>query len=1180
MTESFQNILRKIFISDDLVEFQGLSASSKALLLSCFINKNIDFAEKKYPIIVVCESFDIAEILIRDIFYFFGNKGIHFFPFWDVLPYDNFSPHKDLISKRFETLDSLINNKVNILVTTPNALMQKFLPRKTFKKNTLYLKNNLQECQNSVQKQLLISGYNMVDVVEDQGEFGFHGSILDIYPINMKKPVRIEFSEGKTILQMRPFDIQTQRTLDKKFSAIKVLPANEIIFDTDSVNFAKKKLSSLGKECSLEVKKYLKNILEKSEVFPGIESLSPLFYPKLESLFDYLPQKHVLIIDNKKNVEKRADNFFNEVFMEYELSTKQNKLSLEPQNLFLSNKEIKKRLANQVDVILNPKINNEIKGHSVYSLNFFNNQSLRSEFKETDATSALGHMINLINEWQKNKIPILLSAKNKTQGQYFSQVLGDLGIKTNLEYENSSPKIIEWIQWIEGFSIERFKNSIPIICGEVSEGFQKLDLKGKTSFVFLTEEEVFGEKTKRSRLQRKQIQHLAGSLDDLREGDYVVHLNYGIGIYKGLEKIITGSFQNEFMRIIFAQDESVFIPIENINLIQKYISVNNTNPKLSKLGEKNWKKIKKKVEKSVENIAQELSEIYAKRKISKGFSFKHDNKEIQKFELSFNFEPTPDQLEVINAVKADMESEVPMDRLVCGDAGFGKTEIAMRAAFKAVDQSKQVAVLVPTTILAQQHFETFTQRFENTPFIIDSISRFRTETEQKNIIKKIKERKIDIIIGTHRLLSKDVKFYDLGLLVIDEEQRFGVTHKEKIKSFRTNVDVLTLSATPIPRTLHMSMMGLRDLSIINTPPADRRAVRTRLIPFNDYIIQEAVSREIRRGGQVFIVHNKVESIYKFGTYLEKILPKIRIVIGHGQMRENQLEKVMLDFVEGHFDVLLSTTIIESGLDIPKANTIIINNSQNFGLSQLYQLRGRVGRSNVQAYAYLLVPPEKILRGIAHERLQVLQDLNDLGAGFKVASKDLEIRGAGNLLGSEQSGQIASIGLELYTQMINDAVKKQKQSKSELSLEDVKVNLYKIDQTIPESFIKKSSQRLSIYKAIGSLSSEEEIWDFRNGIEDRFGHLPESLSNILRNIEVKIWGQHFDAKSIEHKNEKLRIQFSNTSKINQNKLVKFLGRDNSNLIYSPDNSLILTNVAADMNSIIKRLKSLEEIFKDN
>ncbi|MEE2600098.1 MAG: transcription-repair coupling factor [SAR324 cluster bacterium] len=1176
MSVSLQNIIQKIKSGTTVVELQGLSGSSKALVLSMLSSQSTWFEERTKPLIVVCESFDIAEVLLNDLYYYSGRKGIYFFPFWDVLPYDNFSPHKGLISQRFQTLDALLKGEVRILVTTPNGMMQRFMPRDSFQKNTIIFSSETVGLELNRQK-LLSSGYNQVDVVEDHGEFSTHGLIIDVFPLNSQKPVRMEFSEKNRLLYLKPFDIQTQCTTDAELDTLEILPGNEIIFNKDTINYAHQNLPSFRKECTLEFLKRLKESLRKSQSFPGIESLSPLFYPKLETLFDYLPSDYQLVIDEEKNVKKRAENFFQEVFMEYELSSQQNKLTLSPELLFLTNRELELRLENSAKLYLNSKIQNGQADRLVYQLQFVNNHSLRQGFEKNKATSAAGHMVALLQSWYKSGVPILLSARNQTHADHFQQLLEDLGVETFVAGEQLLPEACPWLEWLENSSDEKLKKSIPIISGKVSAGFRKLDAEGGINFILLTEEEVFGKKTRSRRLQRTQIQQAAGSLDDLLEGDHVVHLDYGIGRYQGLQKISAGGVNNEFMQLTYARDEKVYVPVGKFYLVQKYVNADGNPPKLSKIGEKSWKKTRTKVARSVEDIAGELAEIYAERKARKGFAFTTDDTEMHKFELRFPFEETLDQLEVISSVKADMESEMPMDRLVCGDVGFGKTEIAMRGAFKAAQQEKQVAILVPTTILAQQHYETFSQRFEGTPFIIEVISRFRTDAEQKDILKRLHQGKIDVIIGTHRLLSKDIKFNDLGLLVVDEEQRFGVKHKEKIKRFRAAVDVLTLSATPIPRTLHMSLMGLRDLSLVNTPPADRRAVRTRLLPVNDYIIQEAVSREIRRGGQVFVVHNRIESIFEYGNYLESILPNIRIAIGHGQMKEQQLEKVMLDFIEGRFDVLLSTTIIESGLDIPRANTIIINNAHNFGLSQLYQLRGRVGRSNVQAYAYLLVPAEKILSGIAHERLQVLQDLNDLGAGFKVASRDLEIRGAGNLLGSEQSGQIASVGLELYTQMVDRAVKKLQQSESGLAPEDINVRLDHIDQTIPESYIRSTSQRLSLYKALGTLPTKEDLWDFRNGIENRFGALPESVVNIFRNAEVRLWGQLHGVETIEHDSNRLRIQVKDASKLNHEKLIEWLCEQETALSYIPENTLDYKNVPPEMTAILKGLKKLEKVF---
>ena len=1176
MSVSLQNIIQKIKSGTTVVELQGLSGSSKALVLSMLSSQSTWFEERTKPLIVVCESFDIAEVLLNDLYYYSGRKGIYFFPFWDVLPYDNFSPHKGLVSQRFQTLDALLKGEVRILVTTPNGMMQRFMPRDSFQKNTIIFSSETVGLELNQQK-LLSSGYNQVDVVEDHGEFSTHGLIIDVFPLNSQKPVRMEFSEKNRLLYLKSFDIQTQCTTDAELDTLEILPGNEIIFNKDTINYAHQNLPSFRKECTLEFLKRLKESLRKSQSFPGIESLSPLFYPKPETLFDYLPSDYQLVIDEEKNVKKRAENFFQEVFMEYELSSQQNKLTLSPELLFLTNRELELRLENSAKLYLNSKIQNGQADRLVYQLQFVNNHSLRQGFEKNKATSAAGHMVALLQSWYKSGVPILLSARNQTHADHFQQLLEDLGVETFVAGEQLLPEACPWLEWLENSSVEKLKKSIPIISGKVSAGFRKLDAEGGVNFILLTEEEVFGKKTRSRRLQRTQIQQAAGSLDDLLEGDHVVHLDYGIGRYQGLQKISAGGANNEFMQLTYARDEKVYVPVGKFYLVQKYVNADGNPPKLSKIGEKSWKKTRTKVARSVEDIAGELAEIYAERKARKGFAFTTDDTEMHKFELRFPFEETLDQLEVISSVKADMESEMPMDRLVCGDVGFGKTEIAMRGAFKAAQQEKQVAILVPTTILAQQHYETFSQRFEGTPFIIEVISRFRTDAEQKDILKRLHQGKIDVIIGTHRLLSKDIKFNDLGLLVVDEEQRFGVKHKEKIKRFRAAIDVLTLSATPIPRTLHMSLMGLRDLSLVNTPPADRRAVRTRLLPVNDYIIQEAVSREIRRGGQVFVVHNRIESIFEYGNFLESILPNIRIAIGHGQMKEQHLEKVMLNFIEGRFDVLLSTTIIESGLDIPRANTIIINNAHNFGLSQLYQLRGRVGRSNVQAYAYLLVPPEKILSGVAHERLQVLQDLNDLGAGFKVASRDLEIRGAGNLLGSEQSGQIASVGLELYTQMVDRAVKKLQQSESGLAPEDINVRLDHIDQTIPESYIRSTSQRLSLYKALGTLPTKEDLWDFRNGIENRFGALPESVVNIFRNAEVRLWGQLHGVETIEHDSNRLRIQVKDASKLNHEKLIEWLCEQETALSYIPENTLDYKNVPPEMTAILKGLKKLEKVF---
>ncbi|MBG55646.1 MAG: transcription-repair coupling factor [Deltaproteobacteria bacterium] len=1177
MSLSLHKILNNSNRESSPVLLHGLGGSSKALVVSMLSKIAYSILGEKKPVVVVCESFDIAEVFLKDIYYYYGREGVYFFPFWDVLPYDNFSPHKGLTAQRFRTLDALLSNQARILVTTPNALMQCFMPRNIFLKTTFTLKNGFIGSPVEICKMLVNSGYIEVDVVEEIGEFSTHGGILDVFPLNLEKPIRIKFSEKSKVQSLKTFEIQSQQTDQTELSSLKILPASEIIFNQKNTGYARQSLKEYTKDLNSDVLLRLRESLEKKEGFPGIESLSPLFYPERETLFDYFQDEYFLIINENKNVYNRADSFYQEVFLEYEISTQQNKLTFSPESLFLSHRELNTKLAANVNLVLTSMKIENTKSTIFHQFQFLDNKSLRNQFESAKVTSAAGYMVQLIQKWQNSRTPVLLSAKSQTHANRFQQLLQDLGVESTVAGNQMTTNRCPWFEWLEKGYTENTSGPIPILIGKVSNGFRKIDLNGKVLFVLLTEEEVFGEKTKKRSLQRTRVHQTSGSLDDLKEGDHVVHLDYGIGHYNGLQKISAGGNQKEFMKLVFGCDEKVYVPIENIHLVQKYVNAGGTTPQLSKLGEKAWKKTRSKVAKTVENIAEELADIYAERKARKGFAFAADGKEMQKFELRFKFEETPDQLDVISSVKADMEKEMPMDRLVCGDVGFGKTEIAMRAAFKAVQQEKQVAFLVPTTILAQQHYETFCRRFEETPFIIDVISRFRTTKEQKGITKRLQEGKIDVLIGTHRMLSTDISFKELGLLVVDEEQRFGVKHKEKIKRFRASVDVLTLSATPIPRTLHMSLMGIRDLSLVNTPPADRRAVRTRLLPANDYIIQEAVSREIRRGGQVYIVHNRIDTIYKYERYLTSILPNVKIVTGHGQMKEEKLEKVMMEFIDGEFDVLLSTTIIESGLDITNANTIIINNAHIFGLSQLYQLRGRVGRSNVQAYAYLLVPQDLILSGVANERLNVLKDLNDLGAGFKVASRDLEIRGAGNLLGSEQSGQIASVGLELYTQMVNKAVKKLRQSESGLSVEDIQVKLSQIDQIIPESYISSTNQRLSLYKAVAILPTKEELWELRNGIENRFGMLPESVLNIFRNAEIRLWGQLYGVEKIEHDRNRLRLQIKDSSKIDHNKLVEWLCDDNISIKYIPENILDLNDVPADMHTILNKLKQLEQVF---
>ena len=1175
MNSSPQKAVRQLIRESRCTNWYGLRGTSKTMLLSEVIR------QLSSMVVIITESYEKAEQLQEDLEWFLGQEGIRLFPQWDTLPYDNFSPHGELVGRRLSTLEALLSEEVRCLITTPQALMQKLMPRAEFMKARRLLEVGDLVSMESLLRDLPELGYVQVDRVEETGEFSTHGEMIDLFLAEFEKPLRLGWRKDR-LYTIQHFQIDTQLTDTAELESVNILPVREVLYSERHRQFARQQLTKYRDQVAESLRQHMRKRLQDAEFFPGMESLIPLFYEGLDTLLDYLPKDAYIVLDEASKTAERAKHFYDEVFMEYEMSVQQGNLTVPPDKMYLDHRQFEAEMDRRVRLQCFQQRKSEDDESFVGPSTLFNtidNRGLRQGFEKAGAVSAVGHVINLLQEWRSQGSPIFLTAKTQTAADHFRQLLGDLGIEAIVPDGELNSTTFPWLQWMESNNEQvNHRGALPIFVGTLSGGFRWIDESGQPTFALLTEEEIFGEKNRRRRLNRAQIQAVGNSLEDLNEGDHVVHLDYGIGRYMGLTKIPVGTSDSDFMVLEYARNEKVYVPVQKFHLVQKYVNADGQSPKLNKLGDKAWTKTRSKVAKAVEDIAEELTEIYAARKARKGFSFPKDDSEMQEFELSFPYEETPDQNEVIGHVKSDMESEMPMDRLICGDVGFGKTEVAMRAAFKAVSAGKQVAILVPTTILAQQHHVSFSKRFESSAARVEVISRFRSLGEQKEVLRGLREGTIDILIGTHRLLSKDVEFKDLGLLVVDEEQRFGVKHKERIKQFRAEVDVLTMSATPIPRTLHMSLTGIRDLSIINSAPADRMAVRTRLLKSNDYIIQEAVSREIRRGGQVYVVHNRVESIFQYGNYLKDILPNVRIGVGHGQMGESQLERLMLDFMDGQYDVLVATTIIESGLDIPRANTIIINNADQFGLSQLYQLRGRVGRSNVQAYAYLLVPQEKILSNVAQERLKVLQELNDLGAGFKVASRDLELRGAGNLLGSEQSGHIASVGLELYTQMIDRAVRRIEQA-ALVSLEEMKVQIGFLEEKIPESYIKSTSQRLALYKHLSSIQEIDQLWELRAGIENRFGAIPESVINLFKEAQVRCWGQRFGVPAIEYKQNKLRLQLLPTTKMKHDALVEWLSEPNSPLRFHPETTLEMLQVPQSMDGILAGLQQFQRIFPE-
>ncbi len=713
----------------------------------------------------------------------------------------------------------------------------------------------------------------------------------------------------------------------------------------------------------------------------------------------------------------------------------------------------------------------------------------------------------------------------------------------------------------------RSDSQLRIMVGDISRGFQ-LD---EDQLAVIAEEEIFGVRIKRRGVSEARRKQLLTSLAELKPGDYMVHIDFGVGIYRGLQHLTFSGMEGDFLLLEYAGADKLYLPVDRINLVQRYVGAEGVEPHVDKLGGAGWEKTKAKARAAIQEMAGELLKIYAARQVEEGHAFSPPDELYQEFEAAFAYEETPDQQAAIEDVLLDMESKKPMDRLICGDVGYGKTEVALRGAFKAVMDGKQVAVLVPTTILAQQHMETFSARLKSYPVKVEMLSRFRTPKEQKEIIEGVKNGTVDVVIGTHRLLQKDIVFKDLGLLIIDEEQRFGVTHKERLKKYRAVVDIMTLTATPIPRTLYMSLMGIRDLSIIDTPPVDRLAIKTFVARTSDDLIREAVLRELRRGGQIFFVHNRVQTIGAMAEHLQRIVPEAKIAVGHGQMEEKELERVMLSFMHGESNLLLCTTIIESGLDIPTANTLIVNRADTFGLSQLYQLRGRVGRSKQRAYAYLLIPGEGAISADARERLKIIQELTELGAGFRIATHDLEIRGTGDLLGARQSGDIAAVGFELYTELLEEAIR---QLKGEELAERVEPEIkLRIPAFIPEDYVREPNQRLIIYKRLTQATSEEDVAEIMGELVDRFGKLPLAALYLVEVMKLRVALKAMLVKEIEFDGKKLVLSFHQKTPVSPDTIIGLIRQQPKKYQFTPDFRLCAELADTSFDGVLKEAGNL-------
>ena len=1097
----FKSITEKISEKTFPINIYGISESGKSYII------NGIFEENDNSMVVVTHSDVDAKNLYEDLSFY--TTDVFYFPVREVVFYNVDAISGDLRWARLKVIKEILQNeRKKIIVTSIDALTSLYTPKEYYLRYSMIIKTGDDIDLKEISKSLLQCGYERVEVVEGKGEFSFRGGILDVFPPTSAYPYRVELF-GDEVDSIRTFNTESQRSIEK-VEEFSIFPSKEVIVDDECRSRAvqnineelKKVIANVSKENKESVEKIKgivgKNIelLNNTYYFETIDSYLPFFYEKLDSFFDYL-QGYTFVVDDFKRSSGKMESIYYE-FNENYMSFLQRGDILPSQNSLLLNKgELESKLENSSLITLSSFLNKSDGLFNTVDIGF-------EEVTLNKYNGQLNMLIEDIQERKEKKYKTVILAGTRPRGERLVKTLMEKGIFST--YKDSIDKIEA--------------GEVVITFGNLLRGFDYPELE----LSIISDKDIFGE-TRRKRsgkaVRKKGVAKIT-SFAELKPGDYVVHANHGIGVYKGIKQMAAGGTTRDYLDIVYDKGDKLYVPVDQLDLVQKYIGSEGNSPKINKLGGAEWQKAKAKARKSINEIAQDLVKLYAARATLKGHSFGKDTEWQRQFEDEFPYEETPDQLASLEEIKRDMESDKPMDRLLCGDVGYGKTEVAIRAAFKAVMDGKQVAFLVPTTILADQHYNNFIKRFSDFPIKIDMISRFRTPKQQKATLQALKEGNVDILIGTHRLVSKDIVFKDLGLLIVDEEQRFGVAQKEKIKGMKKNVDVLTLSATPIPRTLHMSLTGVRDISVIETPPEDRYPIQTYVVEQNDQLIRDAILREIGRGGQVYFVYNRVESIDSMANYIRDLVPECKVGIMHGQMTEKELETEMIAFMYKEYDVLVCTTIIETGIDISNVNTMIVHNADKMGLSQLYQLRGRVGRANRIAYAYFIYTKDKILTEVAEKRLKALKDFTELGSGFKIAMRDLEIRGAGNMMGSSQHGHMASIGYDLYCRMLEDTIKL---IKGEIENEPIETSVdIKVDAFIPSSYITDEIQKIEVYKKIAAIENINDFMEIKSELEDRYSSIPDSVYNLMDIAYIKSICKGLYIEDIKETAKELRFKF--------------------------------------------------------
>ncbi len=1061
-------------------------------------------------VLVIAADTLSAERLHDELRFFLGDRQeILHLPDWETLIYDSFSPHQDIISERLTVLNRLGTLEKGIVVIPATTLIQRVAPASFIIGSSLILKKGQKFDITRMRRQLQGAAYRAVETVYDHGEYAVRGAIMDIYPMGSDYPLRIDLFDDE-IDSLRTFDPETQRSLDQ-ITEISLLPAREFPLTESAINVFQnhwfQKFPGEARECPIY------RDVSQGISPAGIEYYLPLFFEELSSLFDYLPEDTLVFCHG---IEEKLQEHWQEAEDRYEnLRYDIRKPILPPRDIIMKPDELFALLKNYPRVDIREETDAK-------AINFDYEDLPDVTIKEKNQNP----LADLKTFSDESATRLLIVAESNGRREVVDELLARHGLQTRV--------IEDWQTFVQ----EDIHLAITVAPLERS--------LATPSLAMITEQQLFGERVLQKRRRDRERENFAElaikSLTELSIGAPVVHIDHGVGRYQGLQTLTVDGQATEFLSLVYQDEAKLYVPVSSLHLISRYTGAEEGLAPLHRLGGETWQKAKRKAAEQVHDVAAELLNIYARREAKKGYSYPEPDSSYDQFARGFPFEETPDQEVAIHSVISDMVSDQPMDRLICGDVGFGKTEVAMRAAFIAVQSGKQVAVLVPTTLLAQQHTETFKDRFADWPVNIESISRFKTRKEQKAVIDRMQDGQVDVVIGTHALIQEGLEFKNLGLLIIDEEHRFGVRQKEKLKSLRAEVDILTLTATPIPRTLNMAMSGMRDLSIIATPPAKRLSIKTFVRQRNDGLVKEAIQRELMRGGQVYYLHNEVSTIDNTADKLQQLVPQASIAIGHGQMRERELEQVMSDFYHKRANVLVCTTIIETGIDIPNANTIIMDRADKFGLAQIHQLRGRVGRSHHQAYAYLLTPHEKAMTSDAVKRLDAISDAEDLGAGFILATHDLEIRGAGELLGDEQTGNLQTIGYSLYMEMLDQAVKAIQDGKTpnldRPLKEGTEINLH-LPALIPDDYLPDVHMRLVLYKRISNAESEDQLRELQVEMIDRFGLLPEPVKNLFRVTAIKLRAEDLGVKKLDAGEKGGRIEFDQETTVDAGSIVELV-----------------------------------------